>query len=322
MRRALRPAILAVAVLVLAGASTVAYAFQTDMTAARQRILAGSRVLPTEYGDIEYAVRGEGTPVLLLHGSGGGYDNGLLIGEMLLPEGYRQIAVSRFGYLRSPVPADASVAAQAAAYAALLNHLGVDRAIVVAGSGGGPSALQFAHDYPERTSALILVSAVSKVMPPGEQDALAIGVIQTIQRSDFLYWLAARAFQGQFLALIGLPPEVYGRLTPDEQALAQQMLDAMHPMSLRRTGSFREAEQQPLDAAELGRITAPTLILHAKDDTLVVPEHAEHAHRSITQSRLVLYDTGGHGLLARMTGVRGQVSSFLREAPTDGQARS
>jgi pimeloyl-ACP methyl ester carboxylesterase len=317
----MRYAIIAVAVVVLAVISAVAGAFQTDMAAARQKILAGSRVLPTDYGEIEYAVRGEGPPVLLLHGSGGGYDNGLLLGEMLLPEGYRQIAVSRFGYLRSPVPTDASTEAQAAAYAALLDRLGVNRAVVVAASGGGPSALQFAHDFPERTAALVLVSAVSKAMPPGEQDALAIGVIQAIQRSDFLYWLAAKAFQGQFLALIGLPPDVYADLTPDQRAMAHRLLDAMHPMSLRREGSFREAEQRPLDAAALGRIAAPTLILHAKDDTLVVPAHADHAHRSIPQSRLVLYDTGGHGLLARTTSAREQVSSFLGDVRAEARAR-
>jgi pimeloyl-ACP methyl ester carboxylesterase len=162
-----------------------------------------------------------------------------------------------------------------------------------------------------------LVSAVSKAIPPGEQDALLISIIQTIQRSDFLFWLAAKAFQPQFLELIGLPPDVYSDLTPDEHDLAQQMLDVMHPMSLRRTGSFREGEQRPLDVVALGGIVAPTLILHAKDDTLVVYEHAEHAHRSIPQSTLVLFDTGGHGLLGQIHSVREHVSSFLADVLLD-----
>jgi pimeloyl-ACP methyl ester carboxylesterase len=317
----MRYPIVAAAVILLAATSAIYYVFRTDMAAARKKVLSGSSVLPTAYGDIEYAVQGAGHPVLLLHGSGGGYDQGFLLGKMALVGAFRQIAVSRFGYLRSPVPTDASVAAQAAAYAALLDHLGVGKAIVLAGSGGGPSALQFAHDFPERTSALVLVSAVSKAIPTGEQDAPSISIIQAIQRSDFLFWLVAKAFQPQFLELIGLPPDVYRNLTPDEQGLAHQMLDVMHPMSLRRTGSFREGGQRPLDAVALGRIAAPTLILHAKDDTLVVYEHAEHAHRSIPQSTLVLFDTGGHGLLAQINSVREQVSSFLNDGRTDMRAR-
>jgi pimeloyl-ACP methyl ester carboxylesterase len=85
------------------------------------------------------------------------------------------------------------------------------------------------------------------------------------------------------------------------------MLDLMHPMSLRRTGSFREGEHRPLDAVAMGRIVAPTLILHAKDDTLVVYEHAEHAHRSIKQSTLVLFDL-----------VRLRSLSFVVLSPTFG----
>ncbi|MFN0073301.1 MAG: alpha/beta fold hydrolase [Chloroflexota bacterium] len=315
----MRTAYVALALIGLAVSLAIHEAYRTDMADAQQRIVNGSHILVTDYGDIEYAVQGNGPPVLLLHGSGGGYDQGLLLGRLALVSDFRQIAVSRFGYLRSPVPADASVAAQAAAYAALLDHLGVDRVIVLAGSGGGPSALQFAHDFPERTSALILVSAVSKVIPPGEQNALALTIIQTIQRSDFLYWLAAKLFQSQFLTLIGLPREVFDQLTPDGQDLAQQMLDVMHPMSLRRIGSFREGEQRPLDDAALGRIAAPTLILHARDDSLVVFEHAEHAQRSIPRSTLVSFDTGGHGLVAQINTVRERVSRFvngvLLEAP-------
>src|SRR5215217_3034198 len=104
----MRYAIAAAALILLAVTSAIYYAFRTDMVAARQKVLSGSSVLPTAYGDIEYAVHGTGSPVLLLHGSGGGYDQGLLLGKMALAGAFRQIAVSRFGYLRSPVPADPS----------------------------------------------------------------------------------------------------------------------------------------------------------------------------------------------------------------------
>jgi 2-hydroxy-6-oxonona-2,4-dienedioate hydrolase len=124
--------------------------FQADTQFNRERLLSGSDVLTTEeFRDIEYAVQGEGLLVLLAHGAGGGYDQGLLIGNNYVGESHHLIAPSRFGYLRRSIPEDGSPAARADAYAALLDALGVERVGVVAFSDGGPSGLQFALRHPE-----------------------------------------------------------------------------------------------------------------------------------------------------------------------------
>ena len=106
--------------------------YHREMLGARNRLLAGSKILETGHGGLEYSVIGEGTPVLLLHGAGGGYDQGLWAGKMYLGQaGYRFISVSRFGFLRSPIPSQASIAIQASLYGALLDHLDIERVIVV-----------------------------------------------------------------------------------------------------------------------------------------------------------------------------------------------
>lgn len=94
---------------------------------------------------------------------------GLEIAEPLARAGLRVIAVSRFGYLRTPLPADASAAAQADAHACVLDALGIRRAAVLGVSAGGPSALQFALRHPERTAALVLL--VPAVYAPRPNDA-------------------------------------------------------------------------------------------------------------------------------------------------------
>jgi hypothetical protein len=100
--------VVATAVMLALGAAGVGtyLAFRADMRAARARLLAGSRVLSTACGPIEVAEVGDGLPVLVVHGTGGGYDQGLNLARGLVGEGFRRIAVSRFSYLRTPMPLD------------------------------------------------------------------------------------------------------------------------------------------------------------------------------------------------------------------------
>jgi pimeloyl-ACP methyl ester carboxylesterase len=179
------------------------------MTEAEKQLLSNSTILKTEYGDIEYTVEGEGTPVLLLHGAGGGYDQGLWAGKVFFGDGYKFISVSRYGYLRSSIPDNASIELQAAAYKTLLDNLNIDKIIVAGVSAGGPSATQFANDYPDRCSALILISAVSMGPAPGDQDPFYVSIIHTIQQSDYVYWLFTIFFQPAVLDLMGIPTQLY-----------------------------------------------------------------------------------------------------------------
>jgi pimeloyl-ACP methyl ester carboxylesterase len=74
-------------------------------------------------------------------------------------DGYRVVAPSRFGYLGSSLPANASPAAQADAYGVVLDALEIERAVVFGYSGGGASAIQFALRHPDGTEALILLAS-------------------------------------------------------------------------------------------------------------------------------------------------------------------
>lgn len=303
-------AIMVVAAIVLA--VTTYPSFRSEMQAARDRLMAGSEILKTDQGEIEYSVRGEGTPVLLLHGAGGGYDQGLWSGKIILgQEGYKFISVSRFGYLRSPIPPRASIRTQASLYNALLNHLKVDRVIVVGVSAGGPSATQFANDYPDKCSALILLSAVSMAQAPGDKDPFYLGIIHLIQQSDYAYWVFTRVMQSVILDLMGIPSEVYRNFTPEQKALAQEMLDIMHPMRPRYEGTMNDGKMIRREGVSTTMISAPTIIIHAKDDALVSFNHAENAHAKIKKSELIIFDTGGHAMLSQMDKVREHVKRFL-----------
>jgi pimeloyl-ACP methyl ester carboxylesterase len=74
--------------------------------------------------------------------------------------GFRYIAPSRPGYLGTSLSLGRTPVEQADLYRDLLDALGVERAAVMAVSGGGPSALQFALSHPERCWGLVIISSV------------------------------------------------------------------------------------------------------------------------------------------------------------------
>lgn len=130
-----------IALLVASAAALVCRAYQGDIAAARARVVTGSQVVQTRCGPIEYASIGKGAPVLVVHGAGGGFDQGLQFGSTLATAGYRAIAMSRFGYLRTPLPQDASAVAQADAHACLLDALGIGKVAVIGASAGALSSI-------------------------------------------------------------------------------------------------------------------------------------------------------------------------------------
>ena len=284
--------------------------FRNQMKAANERIKNESKVLETKYGNMEYAVRGQGKPVLLIHGAGGGFDQGLWLGQICLDETYQFIAPSKFGYLSSAIPENFSAGLQAEQYITLLDHLGIEKVIVIGVSAGGPSSMLFASDYPERVEKLILLSAVS--MPPNLNDKAPffIRIIQIIQKSDYAYWFFTKAFETQMLSLLGIPSADYKDFSPEQIALAKEMLINMHPMSSRYDGTIIDGLiiknfEIPTD------ITAPTLIIHSKNDGLVSYSHAEYANININNSIIILYEKGGHGGLSELADARKQIKAFL-----------
>jgi pimeloyl-ACP methyl ester carboxylesterase len=301
-------ALLAAALALLLGAALIYLRYRQDNGFHAERAAHGSRLAETACGVIEYGDAGEGQPVLVIHGAGGGYDQGLLAGEVL-GDGFRVIAPSRFGYLNAPVPERHTVADQADAYVCLLDELKLDRVAVMAVSAGGTSALQFALRHPERVQALVMVSAISNVRPVREADESMQAVVLT----DFMYWLAATYLPYDALAFFGLSKEAQAQLSAAELERAVHTLHMMMPLGRRQAGiSYDSNERNLFDGADfpLENITAPTLVVHATDDTFVPVKHGEYTAAHIPGARLLTYDIGGHFVFAR-DAAAAEIRAFL-----------
>jgi 2-hydroxy-6-oxonona-2,4-dienedioate hydrolase len=307
-------------VFLLAGLFTLVYAsYQRDINLARERISVGSKIVETPCGPIEYAVAGNGPPVLVVHGAGGGYDQGMDFSTALVESGFRVIAMSRFGYLRTPLPADASATAQSAAHACLLDALNIRRAAVIGASAGAPSSMQFALRYPERTAALVLLVPAAYVPRPGGAPPMKTPpgtefLFDTALKSDFLFWAAPRvARQTVIRAILATPPALVESASADERERVAQMLDHILPVSPRRLGLLNDAAvTSSLPRYELERIAVPTLILSMADDLFGTYDGARYSAEHIPRARFIGFPSGGHLWVGHQQEVMSEIAAFLR----------
>jgi pimeloyl-ACP methyl ester carboxylesterase len=286
-----------------------------DMNRAYERITGKSTVISSPIGDIEYSEGGNisGYPVLVIHGGGGGYDQGELIAEVVLDESFYWIAPSRFGYLGSSLPVNGTWDEQADAYAHLLDHLGIQEAAVVAMSQGGPSALLFAVKYPDRVTSLTCISC-GVVASDSEYQAEANkkgGILKTIFRYDLLYWTLSKLFKKQLLGVIGADDEVIAGLSPTQREKSNRFIDEMNPAAPRSAGAVFDNEAA-MPGDRIAAISAPTLIIHAKDDLLQLYHNADFAASTIPGSELMSFESGGHVLMiVEQEAVRKKVNDHI-----------
>jgi pimeloyl-ACP methyl ester carboxylesterase len=308
------------AAIMLVGAAWAAYLH--DLRMIRDRVSAASQVLPTRHGLIEFATWGSGPAVLVAHGAGGGYDHARLVAKAYGGAGLRWIAPSRFGYLRSSLPADASTAAQADAFAALLDALKIERVAILAMSGGVPPSLQFAERHPARTSALVLLSSApyTPLKAQAQQLPVPAWVYEVLFSSDLPYWALQKIARAKLETIFDVTPAAQAAATAEESAFVADMVDAFQPVSRRVDGVRNEgAAVDPRARYALGKISAPTLVIHARDDGINPFAFGEYTAQHIAGAEFMPLASGGHLLLGHLPAVRAKVNSFLRRHAAGAQ---
>jgi 2-hydroxy-6-oxonona-2,4-dienedioate hydrolase len=309
--------VLGLAAAALAGAGGSVFArFAAELAAARRRLEGRSQVIQSRFGPVEYAIHGEGPPVLMLHGTGGGFDQGLAFAQPLVGLGWKVVAPSRFGYLRSAYPEDPSLEHQADAIVDLLDELGIARAPVIGGSAGALSALQFAIRHPSRCSAVVAVVPATYV--PG-RDAVRPGrlgqaIIAYGLKSDFLFWMGMTMAEDQMIAtLLATDPELVRQASAQEQARVRAILRDILPVSARTNGLLNDGRQAgtPVPMA-LEKIAVPTLALSVEDDRFGTADAARHIATRVPGGRLIIYPSGGHVWLGHDEEMWSAIDSFLK----------
>jgi pimeloyl-ACP methyl ester carboxylesterase len=282
---------------------------------ARRRVASGSTIADTAFGPIQYTSEGDGPPALMIHGAGGGYDQGHWgFRDALGDVHYRVIVPSRFGYLGTPVLGDGSPAAQADAHAALLDSLGVDRVAIVAASAGALSAMQFAIRHPERTAALVLLVPDAWVPPsdaPAEKVASSPFVLNVVLKSDFVMWAFMKIAPQVMQEFVGVPKDLQAIMTSEQRGRVDELIALIQPVSQRQGGIVNDAaNSNSLVRYPLEDVRAPTLIIDAKD--IGTFPGSRYTAANIPGAKLVAYESGGHLLIGHEQEARDAVVDFLR----------
>lgn len=276
-------------------------------------------IVNTKYGPIEYAEYGEGPAIVAIHGAMGGYDQSLILARTIGGDGYRYIAVSRPGYLGTPLASGKTYEQQSDLCAALLDELGIETALVMAVSGGGPCAMQFALRHSERCRGLVLASTCGKVV--NTPIPFSFKLMTLMLRIPALAKGIERKASGNIeqAASRSIPdPEVRARTMEDPEAgplFTALLKSTRYRMRDRIKGTENDIALTRTTNYPLEKIAVPTLIVHGTADKMVPYEvHAKALESRIPNAELLTIEGGEHvSIFTHRDIVRNRVTRFIQE---------
>jgi pimeloyl-ACP methyl ester carboxylesterase len=234
--------------------------------------------------------RGEGAPLLLLHGGFETVDMLPFLSDHL-GRHFRLVAPERRGHGRT---ADArgpiSYELMAHDTLAVLDALEIDEADLVGYSDGANIALLLALAQPDRVRRLVLVSG----------NFHADGMTEAFRRG--LRMARADSFEPSFA-------EAYRALSPDGPDHWPVVFEKLQRMML---------EEPTLHGADLEQVQAPTLVM-AGDRDYVSVRHTVDMFEAIPNARLCIVPGGSHGLLAEQPALTTRV---ILDFLVPGEART
>lgn len=256
-------------------------------------------------GQIEYSIRGDGPIILCIHGGPGGYDQGLLLGEVFRVEGFQILSISRAGYLGSDLDTGRTFEDQADSLAELLEVLDVDKVFLLHASAGGPTGYTFAKKYSNKIEAHVAVDSVClhyAVNVSKAQEMLFMNKYGLWLANFFADHFPKSVFEQLLKAESTLTnPEIHKRVNE----ILKDPIKVEFIKCLMKTMSTKYKERKigldndlmlfaKIDKLPMGGISCPTLIFHGDSDKDVAIDHAIYANKSIPNSEIVWIEKASH----------------------------
>ena len=254
--------------------------------------------IPINGIEMDYQEYGEGDAVVFLHGAGGN----LLSWWQQIPtfsEEYRCVTLSHRGFGHSyDVPDGPGMTAFVDDLAALLDHLEIESAHLVAQSMGGRTALGFAVEYATRTRSLVLADTTGGMGEPDVENAL-----NEWRERQPVRELAFRAVSGGFRTK-----------SPDLANLYLQ-ISRTNPPRPNLAGVLSGGPR----GAELANLKAPVLFVVGEEDEITPPHVIEMAATHIPGSEVIRVPGCGHSVYFENPAVFNfEVGRFIAQASAPG----
>jgi pimeloyl-ACP methyl ester carboxylesterase len=279
----------------------------TDLTAD-----GTSRTLATPDGELHYHEAGDGTPLLLLHGSGPGVSGWANFGGnlALFARHFRTLVLDLPGFARSHPVKGSPVLSAPGAVLAFLDGLGIDRLAMLGNSLGGGVVAGLAATNPERVSRLVTLGGVGvpffSPLPP-EGIIRLVEFVEDPTRERLVQWMRSMVFDAAVLTDEFVEARWVAARDPEALAAirtiySREMLEVLRPLML----------GNPAALGNLGKIQAPTLLTWGRDDRVTPLDGAIAPMRLIPRCELHVFPDCGHWvMIERKDEFESVVLSFL-----------
>jgi pimeloyl-ACP methyl ester carboxylesterase len=268
-------------------------------------------------GPVNVIERGEGPPLVFVHGHSGRWAN-WLANIPHFSRTHRVIAMDLPGFGHSPMPRDPiTIENYGRMLDALMDRLDITAAPVVGNSMGGFAAAELAIKFPPRVERLVLVSAAGLATK-----YLGLSTEFFRRRSYIAVTRAINLYAGI--------PEARAETLVRRPNLRRRVLEMVvrHPELLSgpmafelMRGTGKPAAADATDAImnydyrdRVSDIGCPTLVVWGRNDRVVPVDSAEEYHELIERSRVDVFDDTGHvAMLERPARFNATLETFLAE---------
>lgn len=235
---------------------------------------------------------GTRTPVLLMHGAPGMGTDFARLGGLLTTDNRAVYSPDLIGFAQSGMGDNVSYRVQAKHMFSFLDSMGVDRVHLVGWSNGGGVGLRMADLYPERVASLTMLASV------GSQES---------EGSGSYFFEHVKYAVG--IAFVGYLPEI----VPHFGILGT------HDLRVGWLWSFWDSDQRDLTEI-MPTIETPVMILHGRDDFLVMDWAAELHHEMMPTSKLVMLDASHFLPFMQARETAGYLNAFFDRHDQEGVA--
>lgn len=269
-------------------------------TAADTTAIPELRELPTEKGVLRYREKGDGPPLLLLHGSGPGVTGWRNFRGNLdtFAEHFRTLILELPGFgVSDSFGAVHPMMSAGAAVTAFLDGLGLDKVRIIGNSMGGFVATDFALAAPERVERMVTIGGIGTNVfspQPGEGIIRLGEFVDNPSREALVAWLRSMVYN---------PALVTEELIAErwEQATDPETLENSRLMYGRAALERMRAAQQASDAvpgwAKLGNLSVPTLVTWGRDDRVSPVDMSLLPMRMLRNGEVHIFPNCGHWVM-------------------------